>query len=389
MRILFIGDVGTISGFSQVSGNLLPRWQAAGWEIAALTIDYHGDPSPLHGRYRLYPAHLGGDVLGVGRVASVVAREQPDRIVILNDAHVVAAYLAELDPAWHPRVLAYVPVDGVGLFAGHVELLNTCGAVVAYTQTGLTELLAAGLDGPQTAVIPHGIDRDLFCPGPRVSARMAVGVPPGPFVVLLANRNQPRKALWLAMQAFARFVETTGADAHLIYHGAVSDHAGGPLAHWASVLGIRPRFHWNEHVTSSQGVAPAQLAQLYRAADVQITTTLGEGWGLTTMEGMACGTPQIIPAVGALAEWASPGALPVAVTPVLWPHAHGHSFGHVVDVAAAAEALAHLYASAQLREELAAAGLQLLAEDRFAWDTVAAQFDALLRAMPVEEVAHA
>src|SRR4030095_6152956 len=50
----------------------------------------------------------------------------------------------------------------------------------------------------------------------------------------------------------------------------------------------------------------AQLPLIYSALDVQVTTTLGEGWGLTTMEGMACGTPQIVPDWAALGEWATP-----------------------------------------------------------------------------------
>ena len=37
------------------------------------------------------------------------------------------------------------------------------------------------------------------------------------------------------------------------------------------------------------------LAQIYNASDLVVSTTHGEGWGLTTTEAAACGTPIAIP----------------------------------------------------------------------------------------------
>ena len=384
MRLLFIGDAGTPSGFSQVSGALLPRWQRAGYDIAILGVDYVGDPNPLASQYRMYPAHLGGDYMGVGRVTDIVAREQPDRIVILNDSHVVASYMQALDPAWHSRVLAYVPVDGVGLHPSQVTPLNTAGAIVAYTEFGLAELQAAELDGPILAVIPHGINRDIFSPGDQAAARRACGIPPGAFVVLAVNRNQPRKALWLTMQVFKLFLDATGANAHLIYHGDIDDHAGGPMLHWARQFGIVNRFHYNKGLKASRGVAPAELANLYRAADVQISTTRGEGWGLTPMEGMACGLAQMIPDWGALAEWAGPAAASIPCYPWYWPHDNAASMGKVINPGAAATTLATLYRDSLMRAAYAADGLALVQQARYDWDTIADQFLAILATMPVQ-----
>jgi D-inositol-3-phosphate glycosyltransferase len=56
------------------------------------------------------------------------------------------------------------------------------------------------------------------------------------------------------------------------------------------------------------GSTDDEMALTYRAANVGISTTQGEGWGLTTMEGMACGLPQIVPDWSALGEWAAPAA---------------------------------------------------------------------------------
>lgn len=383
MHILFVGDVGTISGFSSVSGGLLPRWKAAGHTIACLGVDYTGDPNPIAQLYKVYPAYLGGDYLGVGRLAGIVAREQPDRIVILNDTHVVAQYVATLDPVWHSRILAYIPVDGDGLQPQYVTLLNTIGAVIAYTSRGLTELIAAELSGPLTGVCGHGIDRSIFCPGDQAAARRACGIPNQPFIVLMANRNQPRKAIWLGMQAFAQFLET-GADAHLIYHGDVNDHAGGPIEHWAKQFGILSRFHFNKLIKAHQGVSPADLANVYRSADLQITTTRGEGWGLTTMEGMACGVPQVIPAGGSLGEWAAPGAEVIPCYPWVWPHEVGGSLGRVINMESLVQTMIDLWRDRERRLDLGTRGLAYIDNTRFSWDEIAAFFIRILERMEVD-----
>lgn len=378
-RLLAICDAGTPSGFSRVSGALLPRFAAAGWDTAVLGIDYYGYPSPLQQQYRMYPAWPGGDHLGVGSVARIIQCEQPDLIFVLQDAHIVSAYLEEIPEEYRGRVVAYVPVDGVGMRPEKVLPLNQCGAIVAYTEFGATELRAAGVDARRITIAPHGIDLEVFRPGDQVAARWACQMPPGPFVVLAANRNQPRKALWLAMQAFALFREQTGADAHLVYHGDVEDTAGGPLVHWAQLFGIRDRFHWNETYKAAAGVDDAQLVQLYRAADAQITTTRGEGWGLTTMEGMACGTAQVIPEWGALAEWAGPAAALARVRPEWHPHETVQlgALGKDVSVADCARQLAELWRDPGRRGELGEAGRQLVSDPRFSWDAVAQQFLAV------------
>ena len=51
------------------------------------------------------------------------------------------------------------------------------------------------------------------------------------------------------------------------------------------------------------GVVPQeQLPSIFQAADVYITTSLGEGFGLPVLEAMACGTPVVSSNAGALPE---------------------------------------------------------------------------------------
>ena len=52
-----------------------------------------------------------------------------------------------------------------------------------------------------------------------------------------------------------------------------------------------------------------QMAGLYSAADLFISTSMGEGFGLTIAESLACGTPVIAQDVSAITEVVGPGGV--------------------------------------------------------------------------------
>ncbi len=52
----------------------------------------------------------------------------------------------------------------------------------------------------------------------------------------------------------------------------------------------------------NNGIPVDKMAQIYAGADILTSTTLGEGWGLSTTEAMACKTPVVMPNNSALTE---------------------------------------------------------------------------------------
>jgi glycosyltransferase involved in cell wall biosynthesis len=89
------------------------------------------------------------------------------------------------------------------------------------------------------------------------------------------------------------------------------------------------------------------LAQLFTAADVFVSASLMETYGLTLVEAMACGTPVVAFRVGGIPE-----AAPDGQVSILCP---------TQDRAALIEAIVMLRNSVSLREELGKAGVNLTA----------------------------
>lgn len=373
-KLLIVGDFVKHTGFARVNEAIAHHLRDR-WDIAVLAINYKGDYTPLQHRYRLYPAHLGGDQCGVGRIADIIRVEQPDAILVVNDPWMAGEYIPELLGSRPPMVL-YTPVDAASLRPVDVELLCGYTAVVAYTQFGRQQLEQAGLTMP-IEIIPHGIDLETFYPVPQADARRLVGMPQDTFAVLVLDRNQPRKRLDIAFEAFAMFAEGKPANVRLVYHGALKD-AGWDIEDMARDLGIDKRLILTGRgFQSLAGVPIDQLRTMYSMCDVRLSTTSGEGWGLPTMEAMACGLPNILPQFAALGEWAN-GAAYMVEAPIRTRHAQINTVGQVPHTEDVAYALNTLYMQPEQRQRLRAAGLDLVQEDQYRWSTIADQFHEVL-----------
>lgn len=377
-RLLLVGDFAKHSGFARVNESL--AWHLRDrWDIAVLGVNYHGDYTPHQRHYRLYPAWIGGDAHGHGRIAKIVEYEQPDVVLVVADPWHAGGYIEGLTDALEtiPPCVLYTPVDAECIRRTDVETLDWYRTVVAYTQFGAQELRRAGVTAP-LAIIPHGIDRGLFQPIGRSAARQAAGVPEDWYIVLIVDRNQVRKRLDIAFDAFAQFAAGK-PEARLHYHGAAYEDVGWDILAMAADLGIADKLILTDPAMQPlAGIPPQQLPVLYSMADVKLSTTSGEGWGLTTMEAMACGVPCIAPNFAALGEWARPalGDLPATIAT---RHAKINTVGRVPSTTDVIDALEYLYANPGERQALAAAGLALVSDPAYDWANIADQFDTLLR----------
>lgn len=157
--------------------------------------------------------------------------------------------------------------------------------------------------GRKLQVIYHGCEPDVFYPLP-ISERQQIrremfGISDETYLVINVNRNQVRKDLMRTMAAFHLF-HLQCPDSVLYLHAKHKD-MGGNIVGQAEYLGMDIRSKKPEVIFSPAeyheltGVSRDDLNRIYNAADVCVSTSTGEGWGLTTTEAMAAGTPFIGP----------------------------------------------------------------------------------------------
>ena len=147
-------------------------------------------------------------------------------------------------------------------------------------------------------VIPGAVDTSQFKPADRVSARDLLGWPQEQRIIFSVRRLVEHKGLQALITAFSS-VAAKYPDVSLFIGGK------GPLEYALRAqirsLGLEERIRMLGFVRESL------LPTHYQAANVSIVPSQSlEGFGLTTVESLACGTPVLVTPVGGLTEVVGP-----------------------------------------------------------------------------------
>src|SRR5881275_327458 len=212
-----------------------------------------------------------------------------------------------------------------GAHSRKLRAYRNCGARVVTNSQWLAEIAGrspiAEACGGVRVIVP-GIDTSVFKPQDKNQCRKHLELPANAFVIVTggasltdANKNVP----WL-LEQLSHLPDLRGVVLVAFGEGAV------PVPDCLDVRftgGIRER---------------RELARLFAAADVFVSASLMETYGLTLVEAMACGTPVVAFRVGGVPEAA--------------PDGQGAILCGSQDGAALLEAVANLRESPQLREKL-------------------------------------
>lgn len=207
-----------------------------------------------------------------------------------------------------------------------------------------------GIERERIRVVYNGVEHRRFFPGSREQAQAEMARRynlHAPFFLYVARLEHPAKNHVRLISAFNQFKLRTGSDWQLIFAG--SDWHGAeaiweaarhsPFAPDIRLLGF---------------VSNESLPNLYRAAEIFVYPSLYEGFGMPTIEAMACGCPVMSSSCGSLGEVL--GRAAATIDPE--------------DVDSMADQMSLLAGDDILRERLRAAGLEQA--KKFDWVRTAA-----------------
>jgi len=140
-------------------------------------------------------------------------------------------------------------------------------------------------------VVPNGVDVSLFKPADTPTEG---AVAEKPLVVCVARGLEARKGVAYLIEALAAAQRVSPIE--LVIIGKDSQRLKQRMLAHARALGVI------DVVTLVDYVSLHDLIELYRRATVTVVPSLLEGFGRPALESMACGTPVIGTAVGAIPE---------------------------------------------------------------------------------------
>ena len=382
-KILWIGDGGCATGFARVNHSIISNLPER-FEVHHLALNYMGDPYP-GATHAMYPAILGGDYLGVRRIQKLIETVKPDLIFILNDPWVVYEYLKVIQK--DKKVIVYMPIDAKPIDMEWVLGIAPVNQMVAYTEFGKSAFMdQIPLLGNKMQVIPHGTDTSIFQPMDMIEARKSVGLPEDNFIIFNGNRNQPRKRLDLTLKGFAKFAEDK-EDVYLYLHTGIED-AGWNIIKLAHNYGIGKKIIITSKDVSPQNyVSDELLNKIYNAANVGLNTSMGEGWGLVSVEQACCKRAQIVPNSSACAEIFPEGrGLRIDINTYA-PHLNILTEGAIVSVESIAEKLDEYYYDRELMKEHAENAYDFFTDKSMTWENITNKywiplFDRVIKESP-------
>lgn len=175
------------------------------------------------------------------------------------------------------------------------QALSVAWQPIAYSKFGLREMQNGGLDA---AYVPHCLEMSVYSPGDQRESRERLGLPQGVFVAAMvaANKGTPsRKSFPEALMAWKAFLAYHDDAVLYLHTHRGPEMAGIDLEELLDVVGIpRKNVVFCDPYQNILGFPPNYMVDVYRAADVLLSPSQGEGFGLPILEAQACGTPVIV-----------------------------------------------------------------------------------------------
>ena len=290
------------TGYANQTFNILNILSDAGYEVHQLAANavYNGHIIPPNGltledgttlKYRLHPT--GMHQHGQQMLQPLIQHLKPDFFCVLLDLFMTYNWMLNVQFA-PARSGFYFPSDGGGGLPNECEsILKKVDFPIAMSKFGQEQ--AKTVHNVDVDYIPHGVDTEIFfsmAEKEKNDLRMKHGLV-GKFVVGMVTRNQGRKMIDVALKAFAKFAEKN-PDAMLFMHTDPDDQAQAfSLKHLINRLQIQNRVAFTG-MSYIRSFSYKQMNEVYNLMDVYFSTTSGEGFGIPTIEAMACSVPVII-----------------------------------------------------------------------------------------------
>ena len=369
--VLFMDSPLMPTGYANTCRLTARALKKLGWDVYAVAFSDAKQPIGIVDWFdiKVIPNYAlqrnGGAMYGDAEMVSrIFAEVTPDILLFHNDIYRYS-YIQNLPKEILDRSVFWLPFDGEPMddpatfkkqIEGGMHVIKDCAAIRFVTKYAfdLHKDLSV-LKGRNIGIIPHTVDFESFFPPPEKEPYKA-GRMKGKFVVARIDRHQPRKRWEETITAFAKFAQGKD-DVFLAAKCNPRDMAmwnnttkqGVDLEVLANQVGLEchseggdvvgEKIHFSDFVFNEPSLAKAY----YFPADVFLTTTGGEGFGLTSIEALACGVPVICPDVPVFSEVAKEGALLCKTKGKVWNNELSVSY-KVVDIDEVVQKLEWAYA---------------------------------------------
>ena len=285
MKICFVGtSTSRNSGYAKVMDNLIRGLKDS------MEIFHYAIHDSAHKLRTPEVATQSVQEYGFDGLKSYCEENAVEVVFIYNDIGVILQYLKEWKP---PRLWAYLDTMGHGIAPPLIKALQENSERIYFLNSYWKE----HYNLPNSYVLDHGVDTTIFKPVEDQGLRKMLNIPVGAKIILNANRNSKRKRLDLCISGFVQYCKQNPVNNYFLLLMTAKDG----YYDIANILYEEIRRH--QHDCSSRirtihtdkvNITDEKMNEFYNLADYGINTSYGEGFGLTALEHLTLGKPQIL-----------------------------------------------------------------------------------------------
>jgi glycosyltransferase involved in cell wall biosynthesis len=277
----------------------------------------HPDPQPVNvekwgGDWKIFP--VGGknntDIFGTPEIVrSILRTERIDVVWIMTDPRWWKwLWQIEDEIRAHAPIVYYHVWDNYPYPQYNKVFYNSNDTIVTISKLTSDIVKNVAPDVPEV-YLPHTVDTNVFKKFDEEEVEKFRASSLGEeykdkMLFFWNNRNARRKMSASVLWWFKEFLDEVGEDnAAMIMHTDPTDPHGTDLPAVLEDLGLTN----GQIMLSTMKYSPEHLAMLYNMVDCTINIADAEGFGLSTLESLACETPIIVNLTGGLQEQVTDG----------------------------------------------------------------------------------
>ena len=256
-----------------------------------------------------------GDVFGRQVFLDLLASKDYDVVFIIQDTFILLPIVEQIKNLQEQKpktfsTIFYYPFD----CAPRPEWVSHCVGQfdfpVAYTEYAKNESRKIiGEAAEKQNVVYHGTNTRNFFPLSDIEIKMLrKNIFPNyddRFIITNVNRNQGRKDVSRSLMILKE-LRNRGYEKPFLYMHMQESDFGGSVLEMARAIGVSPETDFTipnpQQFGAHSGFPIEFLNQIYNVSDCYLTTTHGEGWGLSITEAMSTKLPVVGPRNTSLPE---------------------------------------------------------------------------------------
>lgn len=294
MNYVFLGDSPTLeTGFARVTKNIIPNLRLPNKHTWG--IGYRGLPHDYN--FNIYSANINSSWLDSQNRERfqdfLLALEGPIVLWCIHDAFRLAQFkgiFKRIRKEKELTIVAYIPVDSY-LDEKDGEFISIVDIPVAYTEFGAKNIRR--FTDKKVKVIPHGNDQDFRKIENFDRTNYFPQLHQGLKLIGIVNSNSERKNLFRSMEIFKELI---AKDNSWRLYAHCDSKGFFDLKKISEEMGLQQFIifgdpYFNSNIIGHTACSKEELINVYNCFDLLLSTSYGEGWGLTATEAASCGVP--------------------------------------------------------------------------------------------------